>query len=248
MSCQCCGLPAKIMLPLASVLAVAIIAGSSPYRNQQETKQPSAGQKTPVNAGDTPESKLTASEGPVTADEEQSTVATFGGGCFWCVEAVFLELKGVSSVESGYMGGTTENPTYQQICTGNTGHAEVIQVKFDPKVISFEKLLEVLFLTHDPTTLNRQGNDYGTQYRSAVFFHDEKQQKSAEAIKKRLDDAGVYPDPIVTEITAASTYYPAEDYHQNYFARNPNQPYCQAMIPSKLQKVRKVFADFVKEK
>jgi peptide-methionine (S)-S-oxide reductase len=247
MSCQCCGLSAKFMLPLASILAVAIIAGSSSLRNQQETKLPTAGKNEPAKTGGATESKQTASEGSVTAsDEGTGNMATFGGGCFWCVEAVFLELKGVESVKSGYMGGTVENPTYQQVCNGTTGHAEVIQIVYDPKVIGFEKLLEVFFVTHDPTTLNRQGNDYGTQYRSAVFYHDEDQRASAEAIKARLDEADIYSDPIVTEITAASTFYPAEDYHQNYFARNPNQPYCQAMIPSKLKKVHKVFADYVK--
>ncbi len=247
MSCQCCGLPAKVILPLASILAVAIIASSASTRYPQETRQSTAGQRTPPPVADATNSKPVPGEESVNEETKKNAVATFAGGCFWCVEAVFLELKGVVSVKSGYMGGTTVNPTYQQICTGTTGHAEVIQIEYDPNEIEFEKLLEVFFLTHDPTTLNRQGNDHGTQYRSAVFYHDEVQQKSAETIKKKLDDAGIYPDSIVTELTAATVFYPAEDYHQNYFARNPGQPYCQAMIPSKLQKVRKVFAEHVKD-
>ena len=174
--------------------------------------------------------------------------ATFGGGCFWCTEAVFQELKGVKSVISGYTGGETENPTYEQICTGRTGHAEVIQIKYDPEVISFEKLLEVHMITHDPTTLNRQGGDTGTQYRSAVFYHTPEQRDAAAAIINRLDEASVDNQPIVTEVTEATVLYPAEDYHQNYFAENPNQGYCRGTIPPKLAKLKKVFADLLKEK
>jgi len=180
------------------------------------------------------------------ADMELAT-ATFGGGCFWCTEAVFQELKGVEVVTSGYTGGATENPTYDDICTGQTGHAEVIQIKYNPEVISFEKLLEVHMITHDPTTLNRQGNDRGTQYRSAVFFHTPEQRDAATAIIAKLDEAGVYNNPIVTEVTEFSLMYPAEDYHQNYFAENPNQGYCRATIPSKLKKLKKVFADLIRE-
>ena len=172
--------------------------------------------------------------------------ATFGGGCFWCVEAVFLEPKGVSSVKSGYMGGKTQNPTYKQICTGLTGHAEVIQIEFDPDVVSFDVLLQVFWKTHDPTTLNRQGNDRGTQYRSAVFYHNEPQKQKAEEYKKKLNDVKAFSDPIVTEITKASKFYVAEDYHQNYFENNPNQPYCRALIPPKLEKLRQVFGDKLK--
>ena len=173
-------------------------------------------------------------------------IATFGGGCFWCVEAVFLELKGVKSVKSGYMGGRTENPTYKQICTGTTGHAEVIQIEFDPDVVSFDVLLQVFWKTHDPTTLNRQGNDVGTQYRSAVFYHNDSQKEKATDYKKKLNEISAYPNPIVTEITAASKFYVAEDYHQNYFNNNPNQPYCRALIPPKLEKLKKVFGDKLK--
>ena len=178
--------------------------------------------------------------------DKKMEIATFGAGCFWCVEAVFLELKGVKSVKSGYMGGHTLNPTYKQICTGQTGHAEVIQIEFDPDVVSFDVLLQVLWKTHDPTTLNRQGNDVGTQYRSAVFFHNDSQKEKAIEYKKKLNEVGAFSNPIVTEVTKASTFYVAEDYHQNYFANNPNQPYCRALIPPKLEKLRKVFGDKLK--
>jgi len=173
--------------------------------------------------------------------------ATFGAGCFWCVEAVFQRLKGVETVRSGYMGGRTPNPTYDDICTGLTGHAEVIQIDFDPSVISFAELLEVFWSTHDPTTLNRQGNDRGTQYRSAVFFHNEAQQAAAESYKQELNDAKAFPNPIVTEIVAAAKMYVAEDYHQNYYNTNPNQGYCRAIIPAKLEKLKKVFGDKLKD-
>lgn len=178
---------------------------------------------------------------------EKMETATFGAGCFWCVEAVFQRLKGVQAVRSGYMGGRTPNPTYDDICTGLTGHAEVIQVDFDPSTISFAELLEVFWSTHDPTTLNRQGNDRGTQYRSAVFFHNEAQQAAAEKYKQELNEAKAFPNPIVTEIVAAKKMYVAEDYHQNYYNRNPNQGYCRAIIPSKLEKLKKVFGDKLKE-
>lgn len=169
--------------------------------------------------------------------------ATFGGGCFWCTEAVFLELKGVEKVVSGYSGGFIENPTYREICSGATGHAEVIHITYDPEQISFAELLEVFFKTHDPTTLNRQGADRGTQYRSVIFFHSEKQQKTAEHVIKELDASGAYDDPIVTEVTQFEKLYPAEDYHQNYYAQNSSEGYCRAVIQPKLEKFRKVFAD-----
>lgn len=172
--------------------------------------------------------------------------ATFGAGCFWCVEAVFQRLKGVEAVRSGYMGGRTLNPTYKDICTGLTGHAEVVQVDFDPSVISFPELLEVFWSTHDPTTLNRQGYDVGTQYRSAVFYHNDAQQVAAEKYKKELNEAKAFPTPIVTEIVAAEKMYVAEDYHQNYYNENPNQGYCRAIIPAKLEKLKKVFGDKLK--
>jgi peptide-methionine (S)-S-oxide reductase len=172
--------------------------------------------------------------------------ATFAGGCFWCTEAVYAELKGVKSVTSGYIGGAVPNPTYKDVCTGQTGHAEAIQIEYDPAVVSFQKLLEVFFATHDPTTLNRQGADVGTQYRSGIFYHDDEQKRVAEEVIMKLNQARVFPGPIVTEVTKASVFYPAEDYHQDYFAKNPYQPYCQAAAAPKVAKVRKVFKDLVK--
>ncbi|MEL6534552.1 MAG: peptide-methionine (S)-S-oxide reductase MsrA [Bacteroidota bacterium] len=172
--------------------------------------------------------------------------ATFGMGCFWCTEAVFQRLKGVESVVSGYTGGHTANPNYREVCDGNTGHAEVTRITYDPSVISFDELLEVFWVTHDPTTLNRQGNDVGTMYRSAVFYHDEAQQKAAESSKAALDREGVFKSPIVTEITEAPTFYPAEDYHQNYYNENTGQGYCQFIIRPKVEKIKKVFAEKLK--
>ena len=171
---------------------------------------------------------------------------TLGAGCFWCVETVYQNLTGVQSSVSGYMGGPGDNPSYRDVCGGQTGHAEVLQVQFDPSAISFAELLHVFWRTHDPTTLNRQGNDQGTQYRSAIFFHDEEQQQIAIASKTETDSSDLWADPIVTEISAASTFWPAEDYHQNYYNLNPNQPYCMMIINPKLNKFRKEFADRLK--
>ena len=168
-------------------------------------------------------------------DVSNLETATFGAGCFWCVEAVFELLDGVHSVESGYMGGTVENPTYRAVCEGTTGHAEVTQIRFDPAIISFETLLDWLWRSHDPTTLNRQGYDVGTQYRSAIFYHSEAQRTAAEKSKAAVQ--ANFEDPIVTEITAASTYYPAEQYHQDYYRQNGNQPYCARIIRPKLKKL-----------
>lgn len=168
--------------------------------------------------------------------------ATLAGGCFWCIEAVFDQLKGVASVESGYMGGATINPTYEDICTGNSGHAEVIRISFDDSVVSFRELLEVFFVIHDPTTLNRQGNDVGTQYRSAIFFHSPEQKADAEAVIANLSAASIWNDPIVTEVTPASTFYVAEDYHQEYFERTGDKnPYCSFVVAPKVAKFRKHF-------
>lgn len=175
-------------------------------------------------------------------------IATLGGGCFWCIEAVFDELEGIEDVISGYAGGHKENPTYQEVCTGTTGHAEVVQIKFDPDVISYEDILRVFFSVHDPTTLNRQGNDIGTQYRSVIFYHSEEQKKAAEKIIQEISEAKIYKDPIVTELTEFKNFYPAEDYHQEYFARNPYQPYCMAVVAPKVAKFRKTFADRIKKK
>jgi len=165
-------------------------------------------------------------------------VATFGSGCFWCSEAVFSELRGVEKVEPGYAGGSVPNPTYEDVCTDATGHAEVAQITFDPSVISYRELLEVLFSTHDPTTLNRQGADQGTQYRSVIFYHDQKQKEEADAIIRELTAERVFRKPIVTEVAPLQAFYPAEDYHRNYFSRNPSQPYCRAVIAPKLAKFR----------
>jgi peptide-methionine (S)-S-oxide reductase len=173
---------------------------------------------------------------------------TLGGGCFWCVEAVFEVVKGVESVESGYAGGTIENPTYEQVCSGQTGHAEVCRIKFDPAVVSFDKLLEIFWKTHDPTTLNRQGNDEGTQYRSVIFYHNDLQKDAAESLKKKLDESGAFTAPIVTQIASVPKYYPAEAYHQDYFAKNPTQGYCRAIIRPKMDKFKKVFSDQLKSK
>ena len=181
------------------------------------------------------------------ADAAATKKATFAGGCFWCTEAVYKELKGVKEVTSGYIGGKTPNPTYKQVCTGLTGHAEAVEIEYDPEQVAYEKLLEVFFATHDPTTLNRQGADTGTQYRSGVFYHDEEQKAAAEKVIAALDAAKVFPNRIVTEVTEASKFYPAEDYHQDYFENNPFQPYCQGAVAPKVAKVRKVFKDLLKE-
>jgi peptide-methionine (S)-S-oxide reductase len=175
------------------------------------------------------------------------TVATLAGGCFWCLEAVFDELKGVVSVESGYSGGHVPNPTYAQVCEDNTGHAEVVRVTFDPQVISYHDLLTVFFSIHNPTTLNRQGNDVGTQYRSAIFYHDEGQKKVAEQVIEEIGKARIWDGPIVTEVVPFDKFYMAEDYHQEYFAHNAVQPYCQFVIAPKVAKFRKQFVERLKK-
>lgn len=165
-------------------------------------------------------------------------LATLAGGCFWCLEAVFEQLRGVSNVSSGYAGGHVPNPTYEAVCTGTTGHAEVVQVAFDPATISFRDLLGVFFTLHDPTTLDRQGGDVGTQYRSAIFYHDDEQRRTAAAVIRELEAEHVFDDPIVTQIEPLATFYPAEEYHREYYRRNPNQPYCRAVIAPKVSKLR----------
>lgn len=187
-----------------------------------------------------------------TGEQESMTgimldTATFGAGCFWCVEAVFQNLKGVHSVVSGYAGGHVKNPTYEEVCSGTTGHAEVCQIAYDPKQISFEELLEVFWKTHDPTTLNRQGNDRGTQYRSVIFFHTDDQKKLAQHYKDELDAAHAFDAPIVTEIVPYSTFYKAENYHQDYYNQHGSQPYCMFVIKPKVDKVMKVFKDKLKK-
>jgi len=174
-------------------------------------------------------------------------IATLAGGCFWCLEAVFDEMKGVETVESGYMGGRTQNPTYEEVCSGETGHAEVVRLTFDSKVVSFREILEVFFVIHDPTTLNRQGNDAGTQYRSAIFYHSAEQKSAAEQVIANLESARIYDDPIVTEVVPASQFYVAEDYHQEYFERNPGQPYCAYVVRPKVAKFRKHFLEKLKK-
>lgn len=180
------------------------------------------------------------------AEVPKLQTATFGAGCFWCVEAVFEQLKSVENVRSGYAGGKEENANYELVSNGTTGHAEVIQFEFDPSVITYEELLEVFWTSHDPTTLNRQGYDVGTQYRSSVFYHSDEQRDLAEAYKKRLNDEGAFGKPVVTEIVPFNGFYTAEGYHQDYFTANGTQPYCQRVIRPKIEKVRKVFADKLK--
>ncbi len=216
----------RTLLPLLFLVAVG--CGMEPHTNAADKNFP-----TPPEAKADPKAPATE-------------VATFAGGCFWCTEAVFQKLKGVSKVVSGYTGGKTKDPTYEQICQGDTGHAEAIEVTFDPKVISYAELLEVFWRTHDPTTLNRQGADSGTQYRSAIFYHSDKQKELAEAYKKKITEAKVFDNPIVTEITAASKFYPAEDYHQNYYKLNANKPYCRVTIGPKVEKLKAVFKDKLK--
>ncbi len=182
----------------------------------------------------------------LTSNSSQIDTATFGAGCFWCVEAVFQRLNGVQTVKSGYTGGTVKNPSYKEVCMGTTGHAEVCQITYDKTKITFDELLEVFWKTHDPTTLNRQGNDRGTQYRSAVFYHNEEQKQLAEKYKIEINKSGAYPNPIVTEITAVSVFYEAENYHQNYFNQNGSEGYCQFVIQPKVEKFEKIFKNKLK--
>lgn len=183
----------------------------------------------------------------MTDTQNKLDTATFGAGCFWCVEAIFQNLEGVHSVFAGYAGGHVNNPTYKQVCDGGTGHVEVAQVTYDPSQISFEELLTVFWKTHDPTTLDRQGNDVGEQYRSVIFYHNENQKIAAEKSRKEMDASGYYDSPIVTAIEPLSNYYKAEDYHQDYFKYNPNQPYCRAVIQPKVEKFKKEFKDKLKK-
>ena len=178
---------------------------------------------------------------------DTTAVATFGAGCFWCVEAIFQDLNGVYSVESGYMGGEKKDPTYKEVCTGTTGHAEVCRIVYDPRLLTFKDLLEVFWQTHDPTTLNKQGNDAGTQYRSAIFYYSEEQKKEAEFYTSELDKSGAFSDPIVTTLEPVDTFYPAEEYHQNYFNQNGDQPYCSFVIKPKVEKFKKAFSSRLKQ-
>jgi len=178
--------------------------------------------------------------------EKELKKATLGGGCFWCTEAVYKELNGVVDVVPGYSGGNIKNPAYREVCTGRTGHAEVVQISYNPEVVSYKEILEVFFMTHDPTTLNRQGNDVGTQYRSAVFYHDEYQKETAEEVIRYFEKENIYNQPIVTEVAPFETFYKAEDYHKDYFERNEDQPYCQFIVAPKVAKFKKIFKNKIK--
>jgi peptide-methionine (S)-S-oxide reductase len=189
---------------------------------------------------------LSSISGKSMVNNNNNDTITLGAGCFWCIEAVFQQIKGVNSVESGYVNGKVKNPTYREICSGLTGHAEVVQISYDANVVSFQSILEVFWGTHDPTTLNRQGADRGTQYRSGIFYHTEEQRQIAEALKTELNNKHVFDNPIVTEITPVGTFYKAENYHQDYFETNGSEPYCRIVIQPKLDKLKKVFADKLK--
>lgn len=237
-------MPASMLrMSLAVLAALSIpVLGCSPQGSSQ-----SIDSATPVNyiqpqapAGNSPQEATSDNQ------EQEMETATFGNGCFWCTEAVFAEVNGVVSAESGYTGGRIANPTYRQVCTGATGHAEAVRITYDPSVISYTELLEIFWKTHDPTTLNRQGADVGTQYRSVVFFHNDEQKRLAEEYKEKLNEAGIWNRPIVTTIEEAAEFYVAEDYHQDYFKLNSQQGYCQAVIVPKLEKFREVFADKLK--
>ncbi len=218
----------KIIIVLTSVVLVLLLLGfpSPPHAFQQGGKD--------------------GSHQPTSHMNMQLDTATFAAGCFWCVEAIFQEVKGVRSVTSGYAGGHVKNPSYEDVCTGTTGHAEACQIVYDPGEVSFVGLLEIFWRTHDPTTLNRQGNDVGTQYRSAIFYHNPEQRRLAEEYKKKLNESGIYSSPVVTEITPYTNFYKAEDYHQNYFNDHQNQPYCRLIIQPKLEKFTKLFKDKIK--
>jgi peptide-methionine (S)-S-oxide reductase len=220
--------PSLTLSTLLALLGLAACGQTKP--NAQKTMQTQ--EKTPIVQ--------------TSVNKDGLETATFGAGCFWCVEAVFQQLEGVKTVVSGYTGGKVENPTYRQVSAGTTGHAEVIQLTYDPKVVTFPELLEVFWQTHDPTTLNRQGADVGTQYRSAVFYHTPEQKALAEKYKQELDASGAFNSPIVTEIVPVGKFYKAEDYHQNYYNLNSSQPYCSYVITPKLEKLKKVFKDKLK--
>jgi len=247
----------RLVPALAAVLALATLIACDPPATPPAAPAPKpvAPAATPPaatpQAADASPTPATPSEPPAMTTTPPPApaatgLATFGGGCFWCTEAVFLRLKGVVAVASGYAGGTVANPTYDEVCTGETGHAEVIQVRFDPAQVRYEDLLEVFFKTHDPTTLNRQGADVGTPYRSVVFTHDDAQRKTAAEVKAALDAAKAFDRPIVTEITPLKLFYKAEAYHQGYYDANPRQGYCRVVIAPKLEKLEKVFADRLK--
>lgn len=226
---------------MGMLLACLFGCGTSTPAESSELLRPSNASE-PVAASVESNQESATEEG----EEPQMEVATFANGCFWCTEAVFAEVKGVISAESGYIGGSVANPTYRQVCTGFTGHAEAVRVTYDANVITYPELLEIFWKTHDPTTLNRQGADVGTQYRSAIFYHNDEQKRIAEEYKQKLNDAGIWNRPIVTTLEEATEFYVAEDYHQDYYKLNSQQGYCQAVIVPKLEKFREVFANKLK--
>jgi len=193
-----------------------------------------------------PSNKTQASEKNVNIDSKEAMV-TIAGGCFWCTEAVYEQMRGINDVVSGYIGGQMPNPDYKSVCSGTTGHAEAIEIYYDPAVVTFEEILEVFFKTHDPTTLNRQGADAGTQYRSAIFYHNDEEKKIAESYIKKLNESGEFGDPIVTTLEPASTFFAAEEYHQDYFRKNPYAGYCQAVVKNKVRKFQRTFGDKLKK-
>ena len=229
---------------VVAVLAALVMACAQPDNAGQELSE-EAPESTADKTAELMENEQ-AKPAPAPIDTTNLDTVTLGAGCFWCVEAVFNEMQGVHTVVSGYTGGHQDNPTYKEVCEETTGHAEVAQITFDPAITTFAEILEVFWKTHDPTTLNRQGNDFGSQYRSAVFYHNDEQRATAEKYKQDLDAAGAWPNPIVTEITAMTKFWPAEDYHQEYFANNPNNQYCQFVVGPKVDKFRKVFKDKLK--
>ena len=234
----------SVVLIAAALIGGLFMSNSDLFSAGPDSKATSTAENSEDKGGESSEQKREAK----TAAAKNLAKATFGGGCFWCTEAVFAELRGVKSVVSGYSGGSVDKPSYKDVTTGRTGHAEVVQITYDPEQVDYETLLEVFWKTHDPTTLNRQGADVGTQYRSVVFYHDEEQKRLAELYRDKLDKAEVFHSAIVTEITKFDKFFEAEGYHQDYFALNPTQGYCRAVIVPKMEKFRKVFADKLKGK
>jgi peptide-methionine (S)-S-oxide reductase len=232
----------RLWFSLASLASLIVIFSSftffSPSCAQRENPNRTMSLTNSLNS--------TSAAAKLTGAENLDT-ATFGTGCFWCTEAIFQQLKGVKKVSSGYAGGHVENPTYKEVCEGTTGHAECIEIVYDPRELTFDELLEVFWQSHDPTTLNRQGNDIGTQYRSVIFYHNQEQKEKSEKYKAELNKSGAFGDPIVTEISPASKFYVAEDYHQNYYNNNGSQPYCYFVIRPKMEKFQKVFKDKIKK-
>jgi peptide-methionine (S)-S-oxide reductase len=239
----------RFLSTAVALLSIGLATSCSARPSEKAESRPSSTssfteQKTTMSEN-TAESGTQAAESAIPAGG--TAMATFGTGCFWCTEAVFQRLEGVTSVVSGYAGGHVKNPSYKEVCTGETGHAECLQIVYDPAKISFKDLLEVFWKVHDPTTLNRQGNDIGTQYRSVIFYHNDEQKQLAEKYKKDLNTSGAYSNPIVTEISALPTFYKAEDYHQNYFNDNPGQGYCAFVVRPKVEKFESVFKDKLKK-